>query len=111
MAMRAGALVLRRESDGRVLCESCVVADTMWRRLRGLLGRRRLPKGEGIVLRPGWSIHTAFMRFPIDIVFIDADQVVMRVVPRLGPWRTAFCRGAHDIVELAGGECEFHEIN
>ena len=41
--------------------------------------------GEGIVLRPAWSIHTAFMRFPIDVVFVDADQVVMRIEPTPAP--------------------------
>ena len=105
MARRAGAVVLRREDDERVICEYCVLADTLPRRLRGLLGRRELIPGEGIVLRPGWSVHTAFMRYPIDVVFVDADQVVLRTVAGLRPWRTALCRGAHDVVELANGEC------
>ena len=97
--------MLRREDDGRVVCERCVIADTLPRRLRGLLGMRGLPPGEGIVLRPGWSIHTAFMRFPIDVVYVDANQVVMKVVPDLKPWRASTCRGARDVVELAAGEC------
>jgi CheY-like chemotaxis protein len=58
-----------------------------------------------MVLRPGWSIHTAFMRFPIDVVFLDADQVVIRIEHELTPWRTVSCRGAREIVELASGEC------
>jgi uncharacterized membrane protein (UPF0127 family) len=106
MARRAGEVVLRREGDGKVLCDNCLLADTLTRRMRGLLGRGELKPGEGIVLRPAWSIHTFFMRFPIDVVFVDADQVVVKIVPRLGPWRTALCRGAHDVVELASGECE-----
>jgi uncharacterized protein len=105
MSLRAGEVVLRREDDGRVVCERCVVADTLPRRLRGLLGVGGLPPGEGIVLRPGWSIHTAFMRFPIDVVYVDADQVVIKVVPNLRPWRASTCRGARDVVELAAGEC------
>jgi uncharacterized protein len=105
MGRKAGAVVLRREDDERVLCEHCVLADTLPRRLRGLLGRRELVPGEGIVLRPGWSIHTAFMRFPIDVVFVSSDQVVLRIVAGLKPWHTALCRGAHDVVELAHGEC------
>jgi uncharacterized membrane protein (UPF0127 family) len=105
MGRRAGAVVLRREADGEVICGHCVVADTLTRRMRGLLGRRDLPAGEGIVLRPGWSVHTAFMRFPIDVVFVDADQVVLRIVSDLKPWRAALCRGSHDVVELAAGEC------
>ena len=64
-------LTLRRE-DGRVVAESVIVADSTMRRLRGLLGKRDLPSGHGVLLRPAWSIHTAFMRFPIDVVFLDA---------------------------------------
>jgi len=71
-------LTLRRE-DGRIVCERVVVADRAHRRMRGLLGRKYLRQGEGMVLRPGWSIHTALMRFPIDAVFLDADQVVIRI--------------------------------
>jgi hypothetical protein len=97
-------LTLRRE-DGRIVCERVVVADRAYRRMRGLLGRKYLRKGEGMVLRPGWSIHTAFMRFPIDAVFLDADQVVIRIEHEVGPWRTVSCRGAREVVELAAGEC------
>src|SRR5438132_10894164 len=106
MAASAGALVLRREDDGAVVCERCMVADTVFRRLRGLLGRRELNPGDGIVLRPGWSIHTAFMLFPIDVAFVDADQVVVKVVENLKPFRASVCRGARDVVELAAGEAE-----
>ena len=97
-------LTLRRE-DGRIVCDRVVVADRAHRRMRGLLGRRALRAGEGMVLRPAWSIHTAFMRFPIDVVFLDADQVVLRVEPGVRSWRTVSCRGAREIVEMAAGEC------
>ena len=97
-------LTLRRE-DGRIVCERVVVADRAHRRMRGLLGRKYLREGEGMVLRPGWSIHTAFMRFPIDAVFLDADQVVIKIEPEIGAWRTVSCRGAREVVELSAGEC------
>ena len=97
-------LTLRRE-DGRIVCERVIVADRPHRRMRGLLGRKYLRQGEGMVLRPGWSIHTAFMRFPIDAVFLDADQVVMKIEHEVGPWRTVSCRGAREVVELPAGEC------
>jgi uncharacterized membrane protein (UPF0127 family) len=83
-----------------------VVADTTLRRMRGLLGRRELSPGDGIVLRPGWSIHTVFMLFPIDVAFVNADQVVIKVVQNLKPFRASVCRGARDVVELAAGEAE-----
>lgn len=110
MRRQAGEVVLRREADGEVICERCVVADTLPRRLRGLLGRPKLSPGTGIVMRPGWSIHTMFLRFAIDVMFVDTNQVVLKVVPSLRPWRARFCMGAHDVVELAEGECARHGI-
>ena len=102
---RRGTLTLRRE-DGRIVCDSVTVADTTWRRMRGLLGRGRLRPGEGLLLRPAWSIHSAFMRFPIDVVFIDHDLIVIRIEPSMRSFKTASCRGAREVVELAAGECE-----
>ena len=102
--MRSVALTLRRE-DGRIVCESVRVADTLLRRMRGLLGRRQLSSREGMLLRPAWSIHTAFMHFPIDAVFLDPEQVVIRIDRELGPFKTASCRGAREVVELRAGEC------
>jgi uncharacterized protein len=97
-------LTLRRE-DGRIVCERVAVADTMWRRLRGLLGRKNLAPDEGMLLRPGFSIHTAFMRFPIDVVFLDTELVVLKIDEGVRPFRTAGCRGAREVVELRAGEC------
>ena len=90
--------------DGRTLCETCVVADNPLTRLRGLLGRRNLPEGEGLLLRPSSSIHTWFMRFAIDVVFLDRELRVLRVVDSLRPWRFAGCRGASAVLELPAGE-------
>src|SRR5690349_3845298 len=92
--------------DGAAVCERCVVAASALTRMRGLLGRSELPPGEGILLRPASSVHTAFMRFPIDVVFVDRDLVVQKVVPSLPPWRAAGCRGAKATFELSAGEAE-----
>jgi uncharacterized protein len=72
--------------------------------MRGLLGRKELPGGEGILLRPAGSVHTFFMRFPIDVVFLDRDLTVLHVEPELAPWRAAGRRGAKATLELAAGE-------
>jgi uncharacterized protein len=93
-----------RLEDGRVVCERCTLADHTLSRLRGLLGRASLPSGEGILLRPAGSVHTAFMRFPIDVVFLDRDHSVLRVVAELAPWRAAGRRGAKAVLELPAGE-------
>ena len=72
--------------------------------MKGLLGRDELRPGEGLLLRPASSIHTFFMRFPIDAVFLDRDLVVRKVEPDVKPWRLAFGRGARQVLELGGGE-------
>jgi len=92
-----------RTSDGRTVCERCARAESPFHRMRGLLGRRSLEPGEGILLRPAGSIHTAFMRFAIDAVFVDADGRVVRVVDSLRPWRTASAKGAKAVIELPAG--------
>ena len=74
--------------------------------MKGLLGRAHLPPGEGILLRPASSIHTHFMPFAIDAVFVDDDLRVLKVAERLRPWRMAGRRGARAVIELAAGECE-----
>ena len=92
-------------TTGLVLCERCTVADTPLSRLRGLLGRSDLARDEGLLIRPASSIHMAFMRFPIDVLFVAADGEVLRVAEHLRPWRAASRRGARYVVELAAGEC------
>jgi uncharacterized protein len=99
------ARVVRVVTDeGAVVCERCVVADRPLVRMRGLLGRGELPPGEGIYIVPASSVHTWFMRFPIDVVFVDRDLVVQKVVPELAPWRMAGRRGARATFELSAGE-------
>ena len=97
-------LTIRTEA-GTVLCERCAVADTPRRRLVGVLGRRSLAAGEGLLIRPASSVHTCFMRFAIDVVFVAGDGAILRVAPARGPWRLASARGARCVVELAAGEC------
>lgn len=92
------------DAEHRVVCERCTVADRALTRLRGLLGRSELPAGEGLLLRPAPSIHTWFMRFRIDAVFLDRELRVLAVRSELGPWRMAGQRGARAVLELAAGE-------
>jgi uncharacterized membrane protein (UPF0127 family) len=92
--------------DGQIVCERCRLATTPLARLRGLLGRRELPPGHGILLRPASSIHTLFMRFAIDVAFLDANLRVLEVRAAIVPWRAAWHRGADAILELAAGECD-----
>lgn len=90
--------------DGSALCERCFVADTPLTRMRGLLGRPPLRPGEGLLLRPASAIHTWFMRFRIDALFLNRELVVTAVAEDVGPWRMRARRRSRSVLELASGE-------
>lgn len=96
-------VTLKRE-NGDVVCDRCVVAASPFSRMKGLLGRSELRPGEGLLLRPASAIHTFFMRFPIDAVFLDRDWRVVGIAGDLAPWRTAGRKGAKAVLELPAGE-------
>jgi uncharacterized membrane protein (UPF0127 family) len=72
--------------------------------MKGLLGRRDLPSGEGILLKPASSVHMAFMRFAIDAVFLDRDLRVVKIAADLQPWKIAGSRDAKAVLEIPAGE-------
>ena len=96
--------------DGEVVCERCLVADSPWSRMRGLLGRRGLESGEGLLLRPAGSVHTFFMRFPIDAVFLARNGDVLKVSSDVKPWRIRSQRKAHAVLELPAGEAQRRSV-
>jgi len=89
--------------NGTVVCTHCEVADRTLSRMRGLLGRSGLGPGEGMLIKPAPSVMTFFMRFPIDVVFIDKAQTIVKIAHSLVPWRTAGARGAVAALELPAG--------
>ena len=102
--MKSAPKPIVNRTRGNVVCEQAVIADQPLRRMRGLLGRSSLPVGEGILLMPAPSVHTAFMRFAIDVVFIDRDSQVIKIACDVGPWRMASARHARHTLELPAGE-------
>ena len=80
------------------------IARTSWSRFVGLMGRGSLPAGHGLWIEPCNSIHMFFMRFAIDVLFLDREGRVKRVLLRLKPWRVSpIVFGARTTVELAAG--------
>jgi uncharacterized membrane protein (UPF0127 family) len=86
-----------------VLASSMKVADTAARRNKGLLGRERLSPGEGLWIRPCESVHTFWMRFSIDLVYVDRKNRIRKLVSELRPWRLSGCLWAHSVLELPSG--------
>ncbi|HEB59100.1 MAG TPA: DUF192 domain-containing protein [Gammaproteobacteria bacterium] len=99
--MKRGAL--RSGEKGRVLVAHTLRTENALERMRGLLARRPLEDDEALWIEPCPSVHTLGMRYAIDVVFIDHDGRVRKVVEALKPFRFAACRGARTTVELAAG--------
>jgi uncharacterized membrane protein (UPF0127 family) len=81
-----------------------IVATTTWARLRGLILRPSPAAGHALLLCPAASIHTCFMSYPIDVVFLDAHGRVLSVHRAIPPWRVRVQRGARAALELRAGE-------
>lgn len=102
--------MLMNARTNEVIARDVELADTRATRRRGLLGRDSLDPSAALILLPSFSIHTAFMRFPIDAVFVNRAGVVVRVVTNLGPWRIAAAWGAHGVIELAAGALQRSDV-
>ena len=99
-------------ADGRVIAGQVEVADTVWKRFVGLMGRPELPAGHGLYLQPCGSIHMFFMRFPIDAVFVGGDGAIVRIYAAIRPWRvTGIVRKAKACIELPAGTAAAQQLN
>lgn len=102
---------VRNESRNQMLAERVDVAVRFFERLRGLLGRANLPSGEGLWIENCNSIHTFFMRFPIDAVFLSKDHTVVKTYRRLKPFRlTSVVLGARSVLELPAGTLDHRRV-
>ena len=100
----AASLRARNRNRNTILVEDGRVADTVWTRLRGLLGHKPLRPGEGLLLRGEKAIHTIGMGFAIDVLFLDRDGFVKLSIPAMAPFRASpFVSGATDVLELPAG--------
>jgi hypothetical protein len=88
---------------GTVLATCLEVADSGPKRSKGLLGRKGLAAGEGLWIIPCESVHTFFMHFPIDLVYLDRKNRIKKLRSAVGPWRLSACLSAHSILELPAG--------
>jgi uncharacterized protein len=92
-----------RRSDGTLLCEA-ELANNPFSRMRGLLGRKELAARRGMLIEPCNSVHMMFMRFPIDVVYLDRDDAVLKTVRELKPYRFSMGgRKAKSALELPAG--------
>ncbi|HEV3201943.1 MAG TPA: DUF192 domain-containing protein [Bryobacteraceae bacterium] len=99
-------ILVRNQTRNTVLAESADMADTSAKRRTGLLKHERLNPGDGLWIVPCESVHTFFMKFPIDLVYLDKQTKVRKVRHRVPAWRLSVCLSAHSILELPAGTLE-----
>jgi hypothetical protein len=86
-----------------ILATHLEIAGSGSTRRKGLLGRDGLAPGEGLWIVPCESVHTFFMRFPIDLVYLDRENRIRKVRSAVGAWRMSACFSAHSVLELPAG--------
>jgi uncharacterized membrane protein (UPF0127 family) len=99
----AARLHVANLTRGTVLADSLEVADTAPKRNKGLLGREGLEPGGGLWISPCESVHTFFMQFSIDLVYLDRKNRIRKLRESVPPWRLSVCLSAHSILELPAG--------
>ena len=96
-------MVIRNLTRRTQLADKLEVAGSAGKRSKGLLGKSGLAAGEGMWIVPCEAVHTFFMQFPIDLVYIDRKHRVKKVRSCVPPWRISACLSAHSVVELPAG--------
>lgn len=91
-------------STGKVISSHVVMADRFIARLTGLMAKKEISSENALILRPCSQVHTFFMRFNIDILFLNRDFRVKHVIENMRPWKISrLVWGARCVVELPGG--------
>jgi uncharacterized membrane protein (UPF0127 family) len=99
-------ITVRNQTRNTVLADQAEVADTSEKRRTGLLKHDHLDPGQGLWIVPCESVHSFFMKFAIDLVYLDKHKKVRKVRSRMVPWRVSACLSAHSILELPAGAVE-----
>jgi uncharacterized membrane protein (UPF0127 family) len=108
--MTAAGVTLTNARSRKVIARDVELALTRRARRQGLLQRASLSPHAALVLAPCFMVHTAFMQFDIDVIFVDRQGTVKHLVKRLPPWRMTACRHAYATIELAAGTLDQHDV-
>lgn len=95
---------LINKKTGEIFSEQVNTAENFISRLIGLMGKKKMPVGSALILKPCNQVHTFFMRFKIDVIFLDRQWVVKHLIVNMAPWRISILvTGARMVVELPRG--------
>ena len=97
-------MMIRNVTRNALIADKAIAANTMFKRMKGLLGRERFNSGEALVITPCRSIHMLFMKFPLDIIFIDRANTAVGLCPNIRPFQfSPFFPRAHSAIEIPAG--------
>lgn len=102
--------LLRNARTNETLADRLLTAFDSASRRKGLLGRTSFPSGSALFIAPSNGVHTFFMRFPIDVVFVAKDGRIVKLCRSLAPWRMAAALRAYATIELAAGALELSDV-
>ncbi len=91
-----------KDMHNRIILKELKFADGFVQRAVGLLGKSSMSESSGLLIQTN-AIHTCFMRFPLDLIFLNRQNRVLKIVYNVKPWRIAVCFGAFQVVECLGG--------
>ena len=103
-------MLLVNARSEQTIASDVELALTRTERREGLLGQDSLDVSAALVISPCWAIHTAFMRFAIDVIFVDREGRAVRIAHELPPWRVAVAPRAHAAIELAAGSLRVRDV-
>ena len=94
---------IKKKGTGEIIISKCRVASSFFLRLKGLLGNKSISPNEGMLFPKCNSIHTLFMRFPIDCIFLNDNNAVVKICENLSPWKVCVEPKASKVLEMAAG--------
>jgi uncharacterized membrane protein (UPF0127 family) len=97
------------ERSGRVVGTNVRTAEGAWGSFAGLMFKKELPAGHGLLFQPARGIHTQFMRFPIDLIYLDKEYRVTKIREAMAPWRFDFTNAA-GVIEMNAGAAREMDI-
>jgi uncharacterized protein len=107
MASKSNTIV--NDRTGAIVGSAIAEAVGPWQAFKGLMLRKSLSDGHGMVFRPARGIHTQFMRFPIDLIFLDKSNLVVKIRPAMRPWRFDFTN-ADAVIEMNAGAAAANDV-
>jgi uncharacterized membrane protein (UPF0127 family) len=107
---KGGSHRLENLRSGVVVVETLTAAVDSSSRRKGLLGHTSMPAGSGLVIAPSNAVHTFFMKFPIDVVFLSKTGHVLKIRPAVPAWRMAASLLAFAVLEMPAGSIERSDL-